>query len=282
MSDSLDSIDRLETYEVIPITRPKRVAWDDAAPADPLSTYPDAVHGPDPVPDWVITSGDAVDVEVGILKTGKEGDVHLVERWFGEQVNLLAAKRYRAPSERIFQRDDTYTEGRVIRDKRLRRAVAAKTDLGRKAETAHWIETELEVLGRLWCEGVAVPYPVQMLGRELMMEFIGSDDGVGAPRLANVRVSAAEARDLFSQAVELMVGITRTGLVHGDLSPYNLLVHDGRLVAIDVPQAIDLAVNPHGVAFLQRDVENVCAWFQRKGVTCDPADVFARVFSAAR
>ena len=114
-----------------------------------------------------------------------------------------------------------------------------------------------------------MPYPVQLAGTELMLEFIGDADGTAAPRLAQCRPSPAELADLFEQCVAAMRLLARAGYAHGDLSAFNLLVHRGRLVMIDLPQIVDLVANPLGQDFLHRDCENVCAWFA--GADCAPS-----------
>jgi RIO kinase 1 len=114
---------------------------------------------------------------------------------------------------------------------------------------------------------VAVPYPVQLAGTELMLEFIGTPDGDAAPRLAQLRPAAAELADLWRQLVDALVVLARAGLAHGDLSPYNLLVQSGRLVLIDLPQVVDVVANPQGPDFLARDVRVVTTWFAARGVS---------------
>ena len=110
-----------------------------------------------------------------------------------------------------------------------------------------------------------VPYPVQILGTELLLEFIGDADGTGAPRLAETRPDAAQLASLWSQLVKAMATLAGAGYAHGDLSPYNLLVHHGRLVMIDLPQVVDVVSHPNGRGFLDRDSKNVAAWFARAG-----------------
>lgn len=106
------------------------------------------------------------------------------------------------------------------------------------------------------------------------MEFIG-DGRVAAPRLAQSRAHGEELRDAYSQVVGILEAFARAGFAHGDLSPYNLLDHHGRIVVIDLPQIVDVAANPQGLDFLHRDVVNVAAWFARRGLDCDPEEVFA-------
>jgi RIO kinase 1 len=121
-----------------------------------------------------------------------------------------------------------------------------------------------------------VPYPVQVQETEVLMEFIG-EGRVAAPRLAQVRAGRDELRDLFQQVAEFMHTLARAGLAHGDLSPYNLLVHHGRVVAIDLPQVVDLVSNPQGFDLLHRDCVNVCDWFTRQRLECDAEELFGEL-----
>jgi RIO kinase 1 len=238
------------------------------------STYPDSTHGPTPLPDWVDTSHAAIDVDLGVFKTGKEADVSLVRRSHGDRSVLLAAKQYRDAHHRMFHRDAGYLEGRRMRKSRETRAVETRTAFGRELIAGQWAHAEFAVLSRLWQIGAAVPYPVQLSGTQLMMEFIGDDDGVAAPRLAQLRPSASEAAGLFTQMRDVLGRLADAGYTHGDLSPYNVLVHEGRLVLIDLPQAVDLVGNPQGFTFLRRDCENICTWFLGRGVDADPAILY--------
>ena len=231
------------------------------------SSWDVAQHGPDPRPDWVVTDLNAIDTELGILKTGKEADVHLVHRGRPDGPGcLLAAKRYRTSDHRMFHRDAGYQEGRSTRRTRDVRAMEGRTGYGRVLLAGHWTFAEFDALDRLWSAGAPVPYPVQCMDTELMIEFIGEPDGTAAPRLAQFRPAREELRELFDQCVAAMRIFARAGFAHGDLSPYNVLVHRGRLVVIDVPQIVDLFANPQGATYLERDCANVCAWFARRGL----------------
>ena len=233
----------------------------------PFSSWDTAQHGPDPRPDWVVTDLNALDTELGVLKTGKEADVHLVRRALpGTDGCLLAAKRYRSNEHRMFHRDAGYQEGRRTRKSRDSRAMAKRTTYGRDLAAGTWAVAEFGALARLWAVGAPVPYPVQLAGTELMLEFLGEPDGTAAPRLAQCRPGPAELAELFDQCVEAMRLLARAGYAHGDLSAFNLLVHRGRLVVIDVPQIVDLFANPQGATFLQRDCDNVCRWFAARGL----------------
>ncbi len=248
----------------------------DPPDAPVYSTWLQAEHGPTPRPDWVVTELAAIDTELGVVKTGKEADVHLLERAVpGGRSSLLAAKRYRSSEHRMFHRDAGYLEGRRVRRSRENRAMATRTTFGRDLIAQQWARAEFAALGRLWELGVAVPYPVQLLGTELLLEFVGDADGTAAPRLAQMRPDADGLADLWAQTVDALAGLAGAGLAHGDLSPYNVLVHDGRLVLIDLPQIVDVVANPRGPAFLARDVRCVAAWFRTRGLDLDDDDVEA-------
>jgi RIO kinase 1 len=209
---------------------------------DRWSTWDGAEHGPRPRPQWVITDHAAVDTELGVLKTGKEADVHLLERAVpdtGRSV-LLAAKRYRSAEHRMFHRDAGYLEGRRVRRSREMRAMARRTDFGRELLAGQWAAAEFAALSRLWADGVAVPYPVQLDGSELLLEFVGSADGAAAPRLAQLRPDADRLADLWRQLTDVVV--------------------------IDLPQVVDVVGNPQGPAFLARDVARIADWFAARGL----------------
>lgn len=253
---------------------------EDVVPA--YSTWDISTHGPEPHPDWVVTELAALDSELGILKTGKEADVYLVRRGVpGGRECLLAAKRYRSADHRMFHRDAGYTDGRRVRRSREMRAMANRTEFGRDLLSGQWSAAEFHALSALWVAGAPVPYPVQLNGRELMLEFIGDESGEAAPRLAQLRPEHEALADLYEQCVEAMRALATTGHAHGDLSPYNLLVHRGRLVMIDLPQIVDLAANPNGPEFLRRDCENVCNWFVRRGLEVDVEHLFGDLIAEA-
>jgi RIO kinase 1 len=144
--------------------------------------------------------------------------------------------------------------------------MATRTAFGRSLIAEQWAAAEFAALGRLWSAGVAVPYPVQRDGTEVLLEFIGTADGTAAPQLAHCRAAPGDLRDLWNQLVVLLRALAALGLTHGDLSAYNLLVHDDRLVMIDLPQVVDVIGNPQGAWFLERDVRNVATWFAARGL----------------
>jgi RIO kinase 1 len=265
-------------------------ATDGLPEGDRWSTWDQPVageRGPEPYPSWLVTELAAVDTELGILKTGKEADVFLLRRGLPGTARscLLAAKRYRNAEHRMFQRDSGYLEGRRVRESRTSRAMAGRTRFGRQALAGQWAMAEFSALAQLYQTGVPVPYPVQVTGTEVLLEFVGDPDGTAAPRLAETRPPAGELAGLWDQLVQAVVTLARNGLAHGDLSAFNLLVHQGRLIMIDLPQVVDVIANPEGAMYLERDAANVGAWFAARGlagVTPEPEELPALLRYEAR
>src|SRR6478735_8299936 len=172
--------------------------WTTWLDVEPLS------RGPEPRPDWVVTSQAAIDTELGILKTGKEADAFLLERavpdsdLVGESV-IMVAKRYRSSEHRSFHRAASYTEGRSVKRSRDERALKAKSTWGKIVATSEWATSEWDALKRCWALGLPVPYPVQIDGNEILMEWITSADGETAPRLAQTRPEPELLASYFDQ-----------------------------------------------------------------------------------
>jgi RIO kinase 1 len=233
----------------------------------PFSSYDVATHGPEPVPDWLVTELSARDTRLGVLKTGKEADVSLLDRSLPAGPGcLLAVKTYRTSEHRMFHRDAGYQEGRRVRRSREGRAMAARSSFGRELLAGKWAAAEFAALCRLWATGARVPYPVQIIGSELIMQFIGTPDGVAAPRLAAHDADTAEFTELWHDLVGTLELLAEDGLTHGDLSPYNVLVDETGCVLIDLPQVVDLIANPQGRSYLDRDCLNIADFFSRRGV----------------
>ena len=265
-------------------------AYDDLAPGQRWSTWLDVEplsRGPEPRPDWVVTSQGAIDTELGVLKTGKEADVHLLDRTDPHDVDqsvVMAAKRYRSTEHRTFHRAASYTEGRSMRRSRDERALKRKSTFGRQVAAGEWATSEWSALNRCWELGLPVPYPVQIECTEILMEWITVPvDGVDetAPRLAQTRPAPDLLASYFDQLRGAMLTLVRAGLVHGDLSAYNILAAGERLIIIDLPQLVDLAGNAQGFDFLQRDCANVCSWFARRGLEVDDGVLFADLVADA-
>jgi len=208
------------------------------------------------VPTHLILEDFLEDEDLGVLKRGKEADVWLVERRARDRSCLLAAKRYVPPENRAFHNNAQYhahvrndgmvRDGGVKRRRvggaREQRAMDARTTYGKGVLHERWIENEWAVLQRLWEAGVNVPYPVARIADGTLMQYIG-DVEMAAPRLAQARIEKAELPGIYAQLRESLLGFMRAGLVHADLSAYNLLWWDARLYVIDVPQAVPFLTN---------------------------------------
>ena len=256
--------------------------WSTWLSVEPLS------RGPEPLPDWVVTSQGAVDTELGVLKTGKEADVHLVERADPLDPDagvVMAAKRYRSSEHRTFHRAASYTEGRSMKRSRDERAVKRKSTFGRQVAAGEWAVSEWAALVRFWKLGLPVPYPVQIDGTEILMEWITVVDEDGtvqtAPRLAQTRPSPELLASYFAQLTDALATMVQNGIVHGDLSAYNILAAGDRLVIIDLPQIVDLVGNLNGMTFLQRDCANICGWFRSRGLDVDEDALFGELMAHA-
>jgi RIO kinase 1 len=240
-----------------------------------------------PPPPWLI-HGSYQDHPLGVLKSGKEAEVFLLERRSADGSCLLAHKRFRprrpAKGElrelgfskgTIYRRDGVYHEGWHLKS-RDQRAVDHGTRHGHELMGALWPINEMAMLERAWAAGAAVPYPVERTSDGVVMQFIG-DRERAAPRLVQAGLDAAEATEAWRQLAETLRALTRAGVVHADLSVYNVLWWQGRLVVIDFPQAVDVITNPQAPELLHRDLTNVAAWFRRRGVPVDPEAVFVEL-----
>jgi RIO kinase 1 len=230
-----------------------------------------------------VTSRGAIDTELGILKTGKEADVFLLERADPHDPAggvVMAAKRYRSNEHRTFHRAAAYTEGRSTKRSRDERALKRKSTWGKVVAAGEWAVSEWDALKRFWEIGLPVPYPVQIDGTEILMEWI-TVDGETAPRLAQTRPDPELLGSYFDQLREALATMVQHGVVHGDLSAYNILAAGERLVIIDLPQIVDLAGNASGMDFLMRDCANVCGWFRARGLEVDEHDLFGELLAHA-
>jgi RIO kinase 1 len=207
-----------------------------------------------------------IDEVIGTVKSGKEATVYACRHDDGY---LIAAKVYRSRDVRGFANDAVYSHGRT-RGMRRRDVLAIKTKsrAGREIAFGGWVKDEWDTLQLLHGAGCSVPEPLKRSDHVIIMEFIG-DEGGAAPSLNNVRLEQSEAQRAFEEIVGDLELMLRCDRVHGDLSPYNVLYHDGRARIIDVPQAVDARFNANALPLLQRDVENVCNHFSRYGIDAD-------------
>jgi RIO kinase 1 len=167
---------------------------------------------------------------------------------------------------------------------RDQRAIKRKSTFGRQVAASEWAVSEWDALKRWWSLGLPVPYPVQLDGQEILMEWItvpAEDGPATAPRLAQTRPEPELLASYFDQLREALATIVQAGVVHGDLSPYNILAAGERLVIIDLPQVVDLVGNENGMDYLLRDCTNVCTWFRARGLDVDEQDLFAELLAHA-
>ena len=187
------------------------------------------------------------------LKSGKEASVYVVRAG----ADILCAKVYKDLAQRSFQARVQYQEGRKFRGSRQARAIGKATKFGRREQEAEWKNAEVDALYRLAAAGVRVPRPRGHFHGVLLMELVTGADGHNAPRLGEVDLAPEQARQFHAALIRDVVRMLCQGLVHGDLSEYNVLVaHDGPVI-IDLPQAVNAAGNNAARAMLLRDVHNL-------------------------
>lgn len=216
------------------------------------------------------------DTLLGELKGGKEATVFLVGR--GEE--RLAAKVYADIHARSFRDDRVYWDGFYVPDARTAKAMKQRTQAGLRAQQAIWVAREYHYLWLLHAAGVRVPRPAvgpepfyyHQAGAVVLMELVGAGD-VPAPRLSDVRLEPEAATAAFTQSLDLLRQLCQLGLVHGDLSTYNLLWHDGAVWLIDVPQMVVAAGARGARELLARDVRSLATSFRRHGVHADANDL---------
>jgi len=200
-----------------------------------------------------------IDDVVRQLMSGKEAMVFVV-RAGGE---TRCAKVYKEADKRSFRQAVDYTENRKTKNSRQSRAMAKRTRFGRAAQERAWQSAEVDALYRLAAAGVRVPRPYNFHEGVLLMELVTDAEGNAAPRLNDVELTAQEARDWHARLVAEVVRMLCAGVIHGDLSEFNILAGADGPVIIDLPQAVDAAGNNHAPAMLERDVANLRNFFGR-------------------
>lgn len=206
----------------------------------------------------LVTDG-IVDNVLRRLMSGKEADVYLVSC----QEKIVCAKVYKQANKRGFHTAVDYTEGRKTKNSRQARAMAKRSKYGRQEQESAWQTTEVDALRQLAAAGVRVPTPFQFYEGVLLMELICDEHGQPAPRLNDVELSADSAHEMHQQLIRQVVRMLCVGVIHGDLSEYNILVGEEGPVIIDLPQAVDAAANNNAERLLTRDVDNLSAYFGR-------------------
>jgi RIO kinase 1 len=198
-----------------------------------------------------------VDEVIGQLMSGKEATVYVVR--CGEEIRC--AKVYKDANKRSFRQSVKYTEGRKIKNSRRARAMEKGSRYGRKEQEEAWQNAEVDALWRLAAAGVRVPQPHNFLDGVLLMEMVADESGNPAPRLNDLTFTEEQAREYHHVLIMQVVRMLCAGIVHGDLSEYNVLVGRDGPVIIDLPQAVDAAGNNSAGAMLERDVDNLTRFF---------------------
>ena len=200
-----------------------------------------------------------VDEVMRKLMSGKEADVYVVR--CGQDIRC--AKVYKEANQRSFRQNVRYTEGRKVKNSRRARAMEKGSRYGRQEQEQAWQNAEVDALHRLAAAGVRVPQPYNFLDGVLLMELVTDEHGNAAPRLNDLTLGEAQARAYHRTLIAEVVRMLCAGIFHGDLSEYNVLVGSDGPVIIDLPQAVDAAGNNSASMMLQRDVDNLTAYFGR-------------------
>lgn len=213
-----------------------------------------------------------------VLSEGKEAVVHVVSKSGSGGKVFYAAKVYKKREERGFKNRADYFVTQNMYKRRAILAIRKKTRFGRSVEEAVWQDREVAYLEELLAAGADVPALVKAGENSFIMEYLG-EGGERAPKLTEARGEIADPSGVFWRLLENVELFLRCNIVHGDLSPYNVLYHRGRGVVIDFPQASDPRRNPNAQALLLRDIRNLCAFFAKCGVAADPGALFAEMWT---
>ncbi len=200
-----------------------------------------------------------IDEVISQLMSGKEAQVFVVR--CGAQVRC--AKVYKESSKRSFKQAVQYQEGRKVKNSRSARAMGKRSRYGQQEAEQAWLNAEVDALRRLAVAGVRVPATYGFVDGVLLMDMISDEEGFPAPRLNDVTMSAEQARDFHGRLIADVVKMLCAGLIHGDLSEFNVLVSASGPVIIDLPQAVNASGNNSAAAMLLRDVENMANYFGR-------------------
>ncbi len=200
-----------------------------------------------------------IDEVIRPLKSGKEAAVYMV--LCGDEIRC--AKIYKEATHRGFHKQAQYQEGRKVRNSRQARAMEKHTRFGRKQQEEVWQNAEVDALFKLAAAGVRVPQPYHFVEGVLLMEMITDKNGDPAPRLNDFELTTEQAMEYHGQLIQEVVRMLCAGIVHGDLSEFNVLVDTHGPVIIDLPQAVNAVANNNAARMLERDVSNLAAYFGR-------------------
>jgi RIO kinase 1 len=195
---------------------------------------------------------------VEFVRGGKEATVFRCRGGAGD--HFYAAKVYRPRQYRRFRDDADYQSGRVVLDARARRAAKKRTGFGHEVHQRLWVAAEFETQQMLFVAGVSVPRPVECNGDAIVMQWVG-DEQSPAPQLKDVRLDPRDARSMLDRLIHEIRMMLSLDRIHGDLSAFNVLIHRGRAMIIDFPQAVDPRMNRNAYMLLYRDIDNLCRHF---------------------
>jgi len=224
---------------------------------------------------------------LALVKGGKEANVYRCTAHPATGLEFVAAKIYRPRMFRNLRNDSLYRQGRETltdsgrvvkkRERRVMLAIEKKTGFGQLVSHMSWLGYEFVTLRRLYEQGAAVPRPVAVNPNTVLMAYIG-DANRAAPTLHEVSLSPREASALFGETLRNIELLLSQGLVHADLSAYNILYWEGAIYLIDFPQVIDIHINRSARAILARDIQRVCQYFQAQGVDCEPQAILGQLW----
>jgi RIO kinase 1 len=220
-----------------------------------------------------------LDEVISIIKSGKEAIVYCCSAGYKLDAELVAAKVYKPRAFRSFRNDAAYREGRVILNRRDARAVARRSEHGRDVSSALWTNHEWEVLHQLHAAGADVPKPLARSSSAVLLEFIGSAESA-APLLKECSLSVPEAEAAFTRILDNVQLWLQSYVIHGDLSPYNVLYWADQPVVIDFPQAVDPRFNLNAYSLLQRDMDNIGRYFTRYGIPNESSALTEQLWAA--
>jgi RIO kinase 1 len=230
----------------------------------------------DPVFEPFLEAGIVASVD-GIVKSGKEATVWrcVAGPVAATASGFVAVKVYKEIATRSFRNMGGYLEGRIGRTVRGRRNILHMLSDEASMQAA-WVDAEFSALQGLHGRSLPVPRPFHRTDCALAMDFVGDCEGGVSPQLVHARLGKDEAAGLYDRLVAAIVEMLRADIIHGDLSPYNILFHEGRLMVIDFPQAIDARYHSQAFTMFVRDLANVSAWFAKAGVgAADRIEAFA-------
>ncbi len=217
---------------------------------------------------------------LNVIKSGKEATVYRCRAHPSLGVPFAAAKVYHTTGHRGFQRSTIYEEGRNFGPGQVQRAVANRSEFGQKAQLAFWVDREFDLLSQLNYAGADVPAPYACTETAILMEYLGSEDEP-ATQLQHSQFGEGEGDDLFDRILDNIELLIRENVVHGDLSAFNVLYHEGRIAIIDFPQAVDARNNSSAKDLLERDLTNIVQFFNRHrvGLEEDPKRMASRLWT---